>query len=228
MQNARHRASLPLAGSIGSTMPAAVLACARRLEIERGAVVSHEGRPAHAWFVLQAGALRLSCTTRLGGTATVGVLGAGDVLTPSFRGELLVEARAIIDSVVLRVPAPDMDAALERDPALGAWISRAKERQVDRLRRRLAGALSLGVRDRLLDLFQDLAWDHGTRSRDGVRIDLPLPQELLATMVGATRESVNRAVRSLETAGAIRRSRRRYVLLDPLTSSPGRTADGLR
>ena len=215
MQDARHRASLPLAGCHGWGIPAALLARARRLEIERGTVVTHEGRPAHAWLVVEDGALRLSWTNGRGCTATFAVLGAGDLLAPSSRGELLAEARAMIDSVVFRVSTPDMDDAIERDPAIGSWISRAHHRQVDLLRRRLASSLSLGVADRLREVLRDLASTHGAHTRDGTRIDLPLSQEMLATMVGATRESVNRAVRALEAGGAIRRTKRGYVLLDP-------------
>jgi CRP-like cAMP-binding protein len=196
-------------------MPAALLACGRRVEVERGTVVTREGRLAHAWLVVEAGALRLSFTNGRGSTATLAVLGAGDLLAPSSRGELLAEARAMIDSVVFRVPAPDMDGAIERDPAIGSWICLAHHRQVDLLRRRLASALSLGVTDRLLEVLRDLAPTHGAHTRDGVRIELPLSQELLATMVGATRESVNRAVRALEARGAIKRTKRGYVVFDP-------------
>ena len=215
MQDARHRASLPLVGPRGWDIPAALLACGRRLEVERGTVVTREGRPSHVWLVVEAGALRLSSTNGRGCTATFAVLGSGDLLAPSSRGELLAEARAMIDSVVFRVPAPDMDGAIERDPAIGSWISRAHHRQVDLLRRQLASALSLGVTDRLLEVLRDLASTHGAHTPDGVRIELPLSQELLATMVGATRESVNRAVRALEARGAIRRTKRGYVVFDP-------------
>ena len=215
MQDAHHSASLPLVGRRGWDIPAALLACGRRLEVDRGTVVTHEGRPAHAWLVIEAGALRLSCTNGRGCIATLAVLGAGDLLAPSSRGELLAEARAMIDSVVFRVPAPDMDAAIERDPAIGSWISLARHREVDVLRRRLASALSLGVTDRLLDVLRDLASTHGAHMRDGVRIELPFSQDLLATVVGATRESVNRAVRALEARGAIRRTKRGYVVFGP-------------
>jgi CRP/FNR family transcriptional regulator, cyclic AMP receptor protein len=219
MQDARHRASLPLVECRGWDIPAALLACGRRLEVERGTVLAHEGRPSHAWLVVEAGALRLSCTNGRGCTATLAVLGSGDLLAPSSRGELLAEARAMIDSVVFRVPAPDMDGAIGRDPAIGSWISRTHHRQVDLLRRRLASALSLGVADRLREVLRDLASTHGAHTRDGVRIELPLSQELLATMVGATRESVNRAVRALEARGAIRRTTRGYVVFDPRGSA---------
>ena len=215
MLDARSRASLPLTEGRGHGVPVASLAGARRSEVGRGTVVIAEGRPTHAWHVVEAGAIGVSCTSRLGCTATLAVLGPGDVIPPAARGDLLAESRAIVDSAVLRISMPEMDLAVQRDPALGWWLQGAQHRHVDRLRRRLASALSLGVRERLLEVLRDLASSHGRPARDGVRIELPLAQELLATMVGATRESVNRAVRSLEAGGAIRRFKGGYVLVGP-------------
>src|SRR5215470_2079678 len=119
MLDARDRASLPLTEDRGTGLPLALLACARRLEVVRGNVVTPEGRPAHAWFVVEAGAIGISCTSRLGCTATVAVLGPGDVIAPSSRGDLLPECRALVDSAVLRIRVPELDVAVERDPAVG-------------------------------------------------------------------------------------------------------------
>ena len=44
------------------------------------------------------------------------------------------------------------------------------------------------------------------------RVGVPLTQEDLAAMLGVTRESVNRALRGLERAGAIRRVGRSYTV----------------
>jgi CRP-like cAMP-binding protein len=70
---------------------------------------------------------------------------------------------------------------------------------------------------RALRALFDLARTHGHASPQGVRIRIPLPQETVAWMVGATRESVNRTLRTLEADGSIRRSGGRYVLLASAT-----------
>ena len=57
----------------------------------------------------------------------------------------------------------------------------------------------------------------GTRGRqtlDGIVIDLPLSQRVLAGMVGASRENVNRALRRFSELGYIRRSAGSITLLD--------------
>ena len=46
-------------------------------------------------------------------------------------------------------------------------------------------------------------------------IDLALSQEELATLVGATRQSVNASLREFEREGLLTRERRRFVLTRP-------------
>jgi CRP-like cAMP-binding protein len=68
--------------------------------------------------------------------------------------------------------------------------------------------VSLRVRRRL----GELASEHGRSVPDGVRIEVPITQEDLAAMVGAARETVNRALVDLISAGMLRFDRRRYIL----------------
>ncbi|MCU1430746.1 MAG: cyclic nucleotide-binding protein, partial [Actinomycetia bacterium] len=61
---------------------------------------------------------------------------------------------------------------------------------------------------------EELVADHGEATDDGVRIALPLTQEELAGWVGASRESVARALRTLRDRGVISTGRRRVVVHD--------------
>ena len=70
------------------------------------------------------------------------------------------------------------------------------------------------VQDRVAAELRGIAWRHGRRCRDGWRVDVPLTQDLLGSLVGATRESVNRALRHLRHRGVVRRVGRCYVVAD--------------
>ena len=70
-------------------------------------------------------------------------------------------------------------------------------------------SLSERVIAKLLQLAQ---WDE-TSKKDGA-VELQLSQSLLASMVGATREKVNRALAPLVDAGLVRLEYRRMLLLD--------------
>ncbi|MGH2795815.1 MAG: helix-turn-helix domain-containing protein, partial [Actinomycetota bacterium] len=51
-------------------------------------------------------------------------------------------------------------------------------------------------------------------SNSGVRVSVPITQEELAQMVGASRESVNKAVGSFMDRGWVALEGRNYVILD--------------
>ena len=65
--------------------------------------------------------------------------------------------------------------------------------------------------DRLVARLDDLAERFGQPVPGGTRVALPLTQEHLAALTGATRESVNRALAELVDAGRIERRAGRYV-----------------
>jgi CRP/FNR family cyclic AMP-dependent transcriptional regulator len=192
--------------------------------LEAGRVLLREGeRPARLWVIMN-GAVTLVSTTPAGQSATVAVLGRNEVvgeqgLIPSGFHQRdptpFPEARALIRGVACSIPLPALRTAIAADPLLARWLAIAAARQASRVRRTLARTLVTRVSSRLLGVLEDLASSHGRPVPGGVGIGLPLTQELMASMVGATRESVNRAVADLECRGLVRRVGLRYVLRSP-------------
>jgi CRP-like cAMP-binding protein len=125
------------------------------------------------------------------------------------------EARALVKGVACSIPFPALRTAMAADPPLAKWLAIAAALQASRVRRTLARTLVTRVSSRLLGVLEDLASSYGRPVPGGVGIGLPLTQELMASMVGATRESVNRAVADLEGRGLVRRVGLRYVLCSP-------------
>jgi CRP-like cAMP-binding protein len=62
---------------------------------------------------------------------------------------------------------------------------------------------------------RELAARHGVPGPAGVRIRVPLTQDELARMVGASREAVNRTVGALASRGLLRTEGRTVVIKDP-------------
>ncbi|TMK96688.1 MAG: Crp/Fnr family transcriptional regulator [Actinobacteria bacterium] len=198
----------------------------RRHRLEAGQVLLSEGQPPPAIYALEAGALSLAVTQASGHRIVLGVLGPGDLFgeqalldrvdaNGSTRGvgPLLPECRAMMASQVLDLNWREVADASSRDAELATWLATSLARRVSDLHRSLTRALSLRLPERTLDLLVALARNWGRSSASGGGIEVPLTQEDLAAMLGATRESVNRAVRRLERSGAIARSGRSYVVL---------------
>ena len=72
----------------------------------------------------------------------------------------------------------------------------------------------LDISGRVASKLAELADTKGRQTSDGIVIDLSFSQRVLAGMVGASRENVNRALRRFSDLGYIRQSARSITVLD--------------
>jgi CRP/FNR family cyclic AMP-dependent transcriptional regulator len=193
----------------------ALLALTRRRRFARNEVIFHEGDPGDTLHLVAKGHVAVRVTTPLGDVATVRVLKAGE-----FFGELAIispgprNATAVaLDPVETRAIHRDQfDALRTRDPAIDRVIIEALVTEVRRLAVQLVDALYIPVEKRIWRRVGDLAGIFG--SGDGSAVNIPLTQEELAQVVGATRPTVNRTLKEGEDAGVVRLGRGRVEVLD--------------
>jgi CRP/FNR family cyclic AMP-dependent transcriptional regulator len=200
--------------------------------LEAGQALMPEGeRPSCLW-VIHGGAVALASTTSSGRRATVAVLGRGAVLgelglSPQFiqarpdPTSFLPEARTLIASLACSISFVALRAAMTSDPRVARWVAVAVGRRASQVQRALVRTLAMNVPSRVLGALEDLAAEHGRAGPGEVWIGIPLTQDLLASMVGATRESVNRAIADLEWKGLVRRVGLNYGLPRPSAGSGG-------
>jgi CRP/FNR family transcriptional regulator, cyclic AMP receptor protein len=190
---------------------------ARRRTYRRGEVIVHQGDPGDALYLLQSGRVKIALRADSGDEAVVAILGPGDCF-----GEL-----SLIDgeprSAAVEALEPVETVSLGRGDFLR--FVRANPRTMERLLRTLAGTIRrangevadlvfLDLHGRLVKKLLDLAADHGQLADGAIEIQLPITQEDLAAMIGATRASVNKVLGWYEECGAIQRRGRRIAILD--------------
>jgi CRP/FNR family transcriptional regulator/CRP/FNR family cyclic AMP-dependent transcriptional regulator len=78
----------------------------------------------------------------------------------------------------------------------------------------MADLVFLDLEGRLVKKLLELAEAHGRPVDGAVEIELPMTQEDLAAMIGATRASVNKLLGWYEDHGAIQRRGRRIAIFD--------------
>lgn len=180
-------------------------------------VVVRQGDPIDCLFLVTTGVVRLSSVTREGREVVVGLLGVGDLFGES---ALLgrpspVEARAVGSADVVALPLEHVRDILIHHPGTSGELLRLVATRLHRTSGALQEALVGTVTTRVSSRLRDLAEAHGVRAPDGVRIGLPLTQEELARMVGATREAVNRTLGGLASRGLVKTDGRTIVIPDP-------------
>jgi CRP-like cAMP-binding protein len=141
----------------------------------------------------------------------VGLAGAGSLLLTTAVHERL---EALADTRLTLIPANATRRLLEI-PAAATVIVEAVGGGLRDCRESLAQFGSRNHVDRLLQKLVQLARTYGKVGTDGLLLDLPLTHELLAEMVGSTRETVTRSLARLAQEGLIRHERGRYLVAVP-------------
>jgi CRP/FNR family transcriptional regulator, cyclic AMP receptor protein len=164
-----------------------------------------------------AGAVRLSSVTASGREIVVGLLCRGDLFGESalLGDPSLVRAQAVGPTTLLALPIPSLRSTLERTPATAEELLRLIAARLHRTSAALEDAMAADLPSRVVGRLRELADDHGVPGPNGVRLRVPLTQDELARMVGASRESVNRTVGALAARGVVRSGGGRIVITDP-------------
>jgi CRP-like cAMP-binding protein len=162
-----------------------------------------------------------------GGSArqiVVNLSGSGSVLLAPAADETLV---ALADSRLTLIPA-SVQRRLLQSPATATVLLEGIEAGLRECRESLA---QLGCRrhgDRVRKKLIQLARTHGKVGTEGLLLDIPLTHELLADMVGSTRETVTRALTRLAEQGLIQHEPGLYrVAARPTAQSERRPSEVL-
>jgi len=185
--------------------------------IPHGVVIVRQGQAVTCLFLVTAGAVRLASVTASGREVVVGLLCGGDLFGEAalLGHPSQVHAQAVGPTIVLALPISSLRAILERNPETAEQLLRLIAARLHRTSAALEDALSADVLARVAGRLRELATHHGAPGPAGVRLRVPLTQDELARMVGASREAVNRSMGALAARGLVRSSGRRLFITDP-------------
>lgn len=184
---------------------------------ERGAVVFRQGEDGDALYLVESGAVKISCLSPDGREVVLAVMGPGEVfgeLSLFDAGVRTADATAMEDTVALALSHAVFRPFLAEHPAVAVHLLEVMAGRLRETGEALQDVIFSDVPGRLAKRFLDLAARYGTVDGEGTLIDLTLTQEELAQMVGAARESVNKAVASFVSRGWVAMRGRRYVVTD--------------
>lgn len=190
----------------------------RRRTYRRGEVVFHQGDPGDTLHVIAAGRVKVVVIAESGEEIVLFILGPGELF-----GEIaLLDGGPRTASVVAVEPLEtatlkrqDFLDLLRRSTVALECVLVALAASLRRTTDELSDFVGLDLYGRLAKRLLGLADSHGRRVDDAIEIELPLTQEELAGMVGATRASVNKLLGIYEDRGAIARRGRHIVVLKP-------------
>jgi len=207
----------PLFTALDEASAATLRASMTGVKLSRGQVLFKEGDVGDQLFVVVDGKLKLGTTSNDGRENLLSILGPGDMfgeLSLFDPGPRTATATAVVESKLL---------ALANDQVIG-WVKEHPQvslqllgRLAQRLRKAndvLSDLVFADVPGRVAKAIIELGKRFGTEKKDGLHVNHELTQEELAQLVGASRETVNKALADFASRGWVRLEPRAVIVLD--------------
>ncbi len=207
----------PLFAALDDEAAEALQATMTRVEMGRSEVLFHEGDPGDRLYVIVDGKVKLGRTSGDGRENLLAVLGPGEMfgeLSLFDPGPRNATATAVSDASLIGLGTDDLGSWLSGRPEVSKQLLRALARRLRRTNEALADLVFSDVPGRVAKALLDLSEKFGRPTEDGLRVAHDLTQEELAQLVGASRETVNKALADFASRSWLRLEARAVVLLD--------------
>jgi CRP/FNR family transcriptional regulator len=187
------------------------------VELSRGERLFGEGDDGDCLYVVLDGKIKLTRAAPDGRENLLSVIGPGEMF-----GELSLfdprprtaSASAITDARLAALAHDKLLIWLTGRPEVALHLLRALAQRLRRANDVMADLVFTDVPGRVAKQLLDLAGRFGEQQDDGLHVNHDLTQEELAQLVGASRETVNKALADFVTRGWIHLSARSVVLID--------------
>ena len=167
----------------------------------RKAFIFDESDPSRTVYMVKRGAVRIARLTEDGKEVTVAVLGRGDLFSDRPRSTFAV---ALDDTLICMARAEDLFALLESQPKVALNVAKVMSERLVELQSTVEDLAYARLSERLINLFNRLAIEHGRPVEGGVEITIRLTHADLASLVGSTRETVSLELARLMRSGRLR------------------------
>src|SRR6266851_9908222 len=174
-----------------------LMAAAKRRAFRSGEVIFHRDDPGQVLYMIKDGKVKICIISPDGQEISLAVLGKGE-----YFGEFALydglprsaDAIALEKVECYTLQRSDFQSAIMKNPKIAIQVLEGLSKRLRSTDQMVEDLIFLDVYGRVAKKLLELSDTHGVKVEDGVRIDVRLTQQELASMVGASRESVNKVM----------------------------------
>ncbi len=207
----------PLFNALDDEAAAALRASMTESRLRRGEVLFREGDSGDKAYVVLEGKVKLGRTSADGRENLLAILGPGQMfgeLSLFDPGPRSATVTAVTDSAFSSLAHEDLTRWLDGRPAVARGLLTQLAGRLRKANDVVADLVFSDVPGRVAKALIDLAERFGRTADDGTHVHHDLTQEELAQLVGASRETVNKALADFASRGWIRLEPRSVVIMD--------------
>ncbi|MGH2726013.1 MAG: Crp/Fnr family transcriptional regulator [Actinomycetota bacterium] len=210
-------AAVPLFASLSESDREALSGSFVRQSYDRGDTIFRQGDLGAHLYLVESGRIKITTLAPDGREAFVAIIGPGQVfgeLSLFVEQQRTADARAMEPTILHGLAHVDFRPYVAMHPEVAWELLRVLVGMIRRQDQAIQDMVFLDVGGRVARRLLDLASQHGQPGNPGIRVSVAITQEELAQMVGASRESVNKAVGSFMDRGWLALEGRNYLILD--------------
>lgn len=207
----------PLFAALDPEAAAALRAATNVVRLAKGGTLFREGDPGDRLYVVEEGKIKLGTASADGRDALLAVIGPGEMigeLSLFDPGPRAATATALTDVVAREVGHDALRPWLSGRPEVAEALLTALAQRLRRTNEAMSDLVFSDVPGRVAKALLDLGERFGVPVEGGVSVTHDMTQEELAQLVGASRETVNKALADFAARGWIRLESRSVVLID--------------
>ena len=207
----------PLFSALDDEAATALRASMAQTKLRRGDVLFHEGDEGDKLYIVTDGKVKLGRTSSDGRENLLAILGPGQMfgeLSLFDPGPRSATVTAVTDTTFSSLSHEDLLRWLDGRPAVARGLLSQLAGRLRKANDVVADLVFSDVPGRVAKALLDLADRFGRTADDGVHVHHDLTQEELAQLVGASRETVNKALADFVHRGWIQLQGKSVVVLD--------------
>ena len=207
----------PLFSALDDEAATALKSSMSETKLRRGEVLFHEGDSGDRLYIVLDGKVKLGRTSSDGRENLLAILGPGQMFGElSFfdPGPRSATATAVTDVELMSLGHDALSPVLATHTDVALALLHQLAGRLRRTNEVVGDLVFSDVPGRVAKALLDLAGRFGRKADDGVHVNHDLTQEELAQLVGASRETVNKALADFASRGWLRLEPRSVVILD--------------
>jgi CRP/FNR family transcriptional regulator, cyclic AMP receptor protein len=207
----------PLFSSLDDEAADSLRASMSETSIGRGDVLFHEGDSGDRLYVVTDGKIKLGRTSADGRENLLAILGPGQMfgeLSLFDPGPRSATATAVTPCTLVSLGHDELLRWLEDQPSVARALLNQLAARLRKTSDVVADLVFSDVPGRVAKALLDLSRRFGRTADDGIHVHHDLTQEELAQLVGASRETVNKALADFAMRGWLRLEPRSVVLIE--------------
>ncbi|WP_110180605.1 Crp/Fnr family transcriptional regulator [Nocardioides solisilvae] len=207
----------PLFSSLDDEAASALRSSMAETRLRRGEVLFHEGDSGDRLYIVVEGKVKLGRSAADGRENLLAVMGPGQMfgeLSLFDPGPRSATVTAVTDASFASLSHDDLLKWLDGRPMVARGLLGQLAARLRKSNDVVSDLVFSDVPGRVAKALLDLADRFGRTADDGVHVHHDLTQEELAQLVGASRETVNKALADFASRGWIRLEPRSVVIMD--------------